>query len=243
MAPPIIESVRRLIRRSGFDVRRHPDPGALGFHLRALGVETIVDVGANEGRYARHVREIGFRGRIISFEPLAGTFARLQAASAGDDLWECHQCALGAADAETDIAVSECTEFSSFLPLQSFAQALHPTARPVRRERVQVRALDGMIAGLGLAGRTAWLKSDTQGFELQVLEGARACLDAFTGVQLELSLRPIYDGQPGFEQVVGEMGRRGFVLSDLLRGFADGWELLEVDGLFVRAGMRQSKFA
>jgi hypothetical protein len=60
-------------------------------------------------------------------------------------------------------------------------------------------------------------------------------------VQLELSLRPIYDGQPGFEQVVGEMGRRGFVLSDLLRGFADGWELLEVDGLFVRAGVRQSK--
>jgi FkbM family methyltransferase len=238
MALPLIESVRRLIRRAGYDVRPHPDPGVLGFHLRRLGVDTILDVGANEGRYARHVREIGFEGRIISFEPLSATFARLQAASAGDDRWECHPLALGAADAHTEMAVSECTEFSSFLPLQPVAQAVHPTSRPVRRERVEIRTLDGIFAGLQLTGRTLWLKSDTQGFELQVLEGARQYLDAFVGVQLELSLRPIYNGQPGFEQVVGEMRRRGFVLNALLPGFADDWELLEVDGLFVRAGVR-----
>jgi hypothetical protein len=110
----------------------------------------------------------------------------------------------------------------------------------VGRERVEIRALDGVFPDLQLAGRKAWLKSDTQGFELQVLEGARECLHAFAGVQLELSLRPLYSGQPGFEQMIQEMRGRGFVLSDLVRGFADGWELLEVDGLFVRSGVRQS---
>jgi FkbM family methyltransferase len=234
-------SVRQLLRRAGYDVRRHPDPGALGFHLRTLGIDTVLDVGANEGRYARHLRRIGFRGRIISFEPVADIFARLQAASATDEGWDCHPYALGAADTHTEIVVSACSEFSSFLPVQAFTADIHPTARPVRRERVEVRTLDRVWGGLELGGRTVLLKSDTQGFERQVIEGAGASLDACTGVQLELSLRPIYHGQPGFEDLVGEMRRRGFVLSDLVRGFADGWELLEADGLFVRARVRQSE--
>ena len=238
-----IESFRHLLRRTGYDIRRHPDPGALGFHLRTLEVDTVLDVGANAGRYATAVRRIGYRGRIISFEPLREPFARLEAASAADDRWECHRCALGAADAETEINVSDCTEFSSFLPIHGFARDVHPTSGATRRELVPIRSLDGMFADLQLDGGTLWLKSDTQGFELQVLEGARQCLDAFVGVQLELSLRPLYSGQPGFEEVVGEMRRRGFVLSDLVRGFADNWELFEVDGLFVRRGVRQSSGA
>jgi FkbM family methyltransferase len=228
-------TLRALLRRTGFDVQRYPRQGPLEYHLRTLGIQTVIDVGANEGRFARGLRDGGFRGRIISFEPIAETFARLQEAAAGDRSWECHPFALGDADADATITVAESTEFSSFLPIESFVQALHPTATAARQERVKVRTLDGLFDQLRLDDQKLWLKSDTQGFEKLVLEGARQHLGAFEGVQLELSLRPIYEGQPSFEEMVQYMRTRGFLLSDLLRGFSnhESWELFEVDGLFV----------
>ena len=46
--------------------------------LRSLGVDVVLDVGANSGQYASRLREAGFDGRIASFEPLSGPFSRLQ---------------------------------------------------------------------------------------------------------------------------------------------------------------------
>ena len=227
--------LRQLLRRLGYDLHRHPARGPLHYHLETLGIDTILDVGANEGRYATGVRAHGFRGRVISFEPLPSAFGALKVASARDTLWQCHQMALGDVDGEREITVAAATEFSSFLPMEDFVEGLHPTARAAGRERVRVRTLDGLFPELRLDDEKLWLKCDTQGFERQVLEGARHHLHRFEGVQLELSLRSLYAGQPTFEAMVGYMRDHGFVLSDLLRGFSNdaAWELFEVDGLFV----------
>ncbi len=221
-------------------MRRYPPQGPLEYHLRTLGIETVVDVGANEGRYARGVRGGGFQGRIVSFEPIASTFARLQETAAGDANWECHRFAVGDTNGEAEITVAESTEFSSFLAIESFVRDLHPTAVAARHERVQVRTLDGLFEQLRFDDQKLWLKCDTQGFEKQVLDGVRQHLGAFEGVQLELSLRPLYKGQPSFDEMIELMRGQGFVLSDLLRGFSNEWELLEVDGLFVNRQLANS---
>ena len=65
---------------------RHP----LGRRVRlinGLGVDLVIDVGANEGQYARELRTFGYDGLIISLEPLAKPYAILQAASRRDAKW------------------------------------------------------------------------------------------------------------------------------------------------------------
>ena len=55
----------------------------------------MLDVGANEGQFGRWLRNHGYGGRIISFEPLSAAYQMLLAESAGDGLWEARQFAIG----------------------------------------------------------------------------------------------------------------------------------------------------
>ena len=62
------------------------------------GVNCVIDVGAHEGEYAKRLREGGYEGRIVSFEPVPRAFAGLERAAAGDRAWHVHQLALGRED-------------------------------------------------------------------------------------------------------------------------------------------------
>src|SRR5437867_7795092 len=42
--------------------------------LRILDIDLIIDVGANVGGFARAMRYIGYKGLIVSFEPLTAEF-------------------------------------------------------------------------------------------------------------------------------------------------------------------------
>ena len=106
----VIARARNLLRGRGWDIIRwtglqHP----LGQRMRLLrhyGVTVVLDVGANEGQYGRELRLAGYKGRIVSFEPMAAPFAKLATAARSDPGWDVVQLALGEANAETEINVS-----------------------------------------------------------------------------------------------------------------------------------------
>jgi len=205
--------------------------------LQSRGVDLVFDVGAAGGRYGGELRTGGYLGRIVSFEPLSDAFAELARVVADDSEWNCMQAALGSAAGELEINVSENSDSSSFLPMGERHRRSAPESAYVATERVQVQTLDSIWDEVAAQAQNPFLKLDVQGYELEVLRGARESLPKLAGVQAELSLVPLYEGAPTFHQVIDLLESEGFRLAGLEPGFCDreSGELLQADGLFVRA--------
>jgi FkbM family methyltransferase len=196
----------------------------------------VLDVGANTGHFASTLRASGYGGRIVSFEPLPAPFAELARRSARDPAWECRRLALGDVDGSIDINVAANLCSSSALAMTELHLSGAPESRYIARERVPIARLDTVADELLPPGATAYLKLDIQGFELHALRGAERTLLHVEAIECELSLAPLYDGQPLFPAVVAWLDERGFDLIALERAFSHPvtGRLLQLDGLFVR---------
>ncbi len=56
------------------------------------------------------------------------------------------------------------------------------------------------------------IKVDTQGSELEILEGAKETLRSVNLIEIEVTFNPKYDGQPLFAEVDQFLRSQGFVL-------------------------------
>jgi hypothetical protein len=81
-----------------------------------------------------------------------------------------------------------------------------------------------------------FLKIDAQGYESQVLAGSEKCLGRIRGLQLELSLQPLYEGQRLWKDMIATSEAAGFDLWALVPGFFDptNGRLLQCDAIFFR---------
>ena len=82
-----------------------------------------------------------------------------------------------------------------------------------------------------------FVKVDAQGYESRILAGATEGLNRIQGLQLELSIVPLYEGSATLGTLIGEAERLGFTLMSIEPGFSDqrSGRLLQADGLFFRA--------
>lgn len=207
------------------------------------GISLVLDVGANTGQYARGLRRSGYRGRIVSFEPVRSAFQRLQRAAAGDPRWQVENLALGRRDGRATIHVSGDSRASSMLQMLPAHREIAGYFDTVGRESVEMRRLDSVFGRYVRPGDRVLLKLDVQGLEPQVLAGARASLARIAGIQIELSLAPLYQGELGIVPMLSRLQRAGFSLMSLEYGFCDPrtGRMLQVDGLLFRPLRRRAR--
>jgi FkbM family methyltransferase len=220
----------------GVEVSRwRPPERRLAEYLETHDIRNVLDVGANGGQFGQMLRAAGFRGRIVSFEPLRTPFEVLSRAAAPDLMWEVHRLALGDAPGRRVMNVSTNTTSSSFLDIEKAHTDALAAARFVASEEVDVARLDEVAESLRLAGQTL-LKLDVQGYHLAVLRGAAGMLDAVTAIQCEVSILPLYAGEPVLLDVLAELRESGFELTELEPGFYDPrtGRILQFDGRFSR---------
>lgn len=199
------------------------------------GVNTVLDIGANRGQFALDLRRHGYRGAIVSFEPLSSAHAILRDASMRDSLWHiAPRMALGEIAGSAEINIAKNLASSSLLPVLERSVLAAAVCGYSGTESTPVRRLDDVL-------ETAWrapfaLKLDTQGFELHVLHGALNTLAGTEVVVAEMSLVDLYQGGARFVDVFGFLEDCGFRCISLVQGFADDvrHQLLQVDGVFVR---------
>ena len=232
--------LKHLAHTFGYDIRKYVIENNWDLQLRRLlemhNIATVVDVGANAGQYALKLREIGYRGRIISIEPLLAAHTLLQRRSSRDPDWTvAERMALGDETGQKTMNISANLVSSSFLRMKQTHTDAAAESKVIGKESIPVRRLDDIMDNLNILSNV-FLKLDVQGFEQKVLSGASTFLTVTEGLQMELSLEELYDGQPLYTELIQFVEGRGFKLFALYPGFMDKrtGRLLQFDGIFFR---------
>ena len=234
--------IQGTLRSVGLElVRWKPQSSPKAALVRMLAqhrIDTVLDVGANEGQYARLLRDLGFGGRIISFEPCAPAHKRLQQCARRDALWTiAPRGALGNQEGQIRLNVaSNGGQSSSVLPMLEARKRAAPDAVYVGSDVVRITRLDRSASEHLAEAKNVFLKVDVQGYELEVLQGATDLLPKIVGAQLELSLVPLYQGQALFSELIDRMRGEGFSIWGIMPGLVDNssGRLLQTDVIFFR---------
>lgn len=204
--------------------------------MKQHGTTVVFDIGAHEGRYARTLRERGYTGKIVSFEPLSDAFWVLQGFAEGDDKWTCVKAAVGAEPGSAEINISGYSESSSLLPMLKSHTDAAPDTAYVGKEQVAVHSIDEVWSQYVGPTDKVFLKIDAQGFTEPILAGAAESLSKVTGMLVEMSLVQLYEG----EVLAGALGHRleelGFRCWFVQNEFADAKtkRQLQVNGTYYR---------
>lgn len=233
--------IKDFLRRRGVLLARYNCSNSADLRLvrmlAANGIDLVIDVGANDGGYGRSIRTAGYANAILSFEPLAGPHVQLARAVECDPLWQvAPRMALGATDGTASINVAANSTSSSMLPMLERHAEAAPQSAYIGQEQVPLQRLDGVSHPLLRQARAPFLKIDTQGYEREVIVGAAALLPLLRGVQVELSIVPLYDGQAPWLALHEELEAQGFLLWSVVPGFFDPAtaRMLQFDGIYFR---------
>lgn len=233
----------RIAHALGYELIRLKKQPTLPAHLarlfRHLNVTTVLDVGANVGQYGLLLRELGYRGRICSFEPVAAHYQALVKTARGDAGWQTFPYALGAKEEVLEINVTDDASMSSFhAPNQYAAERFPDSSAVLHRERVRISTLDAFFRAHSAewGAGAVFLKMDTQGHDLEVVKGGSASLARIAGLQSELSLLPIYADTPDYRVALEYFHQLGFTPSGLYPVSRDhgNLALIEIDCVMVR---------
>lgn len=230
---------RRISQLFGYDLvhikRNHPSlESHLTFLLGELKTDVVFDVGANRGQFGTLLREIGYAGYILSFEPLSDAYQKLKQASAGDDKWHTYHFALGSVSETTEINFTNASEYTSFLDPSEYGKEVRSSQVQItEKEIVEVRRLDDLFEEVTskCAGTNQqfFLKMDTQGFDQEVFKGAEKSIEQIDGLQSEIAILPLYDGMPDYVESLVAFRKKGFELTGLFPVSRDEQSLILIE--------------
>lgn len=241
MLKQLKETTRAALQRCGLDVKRHRR-GAVGedafadmeHYIKRPGFPppVIFDVGANVGQTAERFLAHFPDARIHCFEPGPAAFRALTArvgVRPGVKLWN---VGVGSAAGLLPFHENAQSVMSSFLE-----PAAETWGQTERVTNVPVTTLDDFAAKNGV-GEIGILKSDTQGFELEVFKGATGLLESgrIALVYFEVTFADLYKDAPPFHTLFRHLAERGYRLLGIYEPVYEYDLAAWTDVLFIHRG-------
>lgn len=200
---------------------------------------TLIDVGANVGQFGVDMRNSGFKGPILSYEPVKSIYYNLGKTIINSQPWEIINSGLGSSNQRLKINVSNNSGLSSsILFIADSHIAAFPDSYTVNVEEIQICTLDDEIDRLQLDPARIVLKIDAQGFESEILQGGKRSIPLIPHLLLEISLIQLYEGEKTFFEMVVLLDKLGHQVIDIHRGTQiKSGQLLQVDIITKKKGL------
>jgi FkbM family methyltransferase len=213
------------------------------FHLKRFfshfQFDCVFDVGANAGQYAELLRRrVGFKGLIVSFEPIPDMIEVLRRKAKSDSNWYIEPVALSKTAGQGIFNVMALPEFSSLLSPKhdecntytDWNKVIHSI--PVMTSTLKIEYLK-YKEKLGFS--RPFLKMDTQGNDVAVVQSAEETINEFVGLQSELSVKRLYENTPYFNEAISFYQSKGFALSAIVPNHPGHFPyLVETDCIMFR---------
>lgn len=201
-------------------------------------IDLVFDIGANKGQYALGIMDAGYKNKIVSFEPLSSVHSVINSVAKKYDNWTvAERCAIGSEKQEIEINISANSVSSTLLNMLDTHIEGAPESKIIGKEKVQVYPLDEIAPQYLSGSKNVFLKIDVQGFEQEVLKGAQNMLAKAKGVEMEISLVPLYENQNWLlAEILSYMKEKGFRLTSIVPAFTDNKTgiVLQCNGIFFR---------
>jgi FkbM family methyltransferase len=209
------------------------EPEFLRHFLAAFKIDCVFDVGANTGQYAEMLRDIGYSGLIISFEPNPDAASKLKEAARKEKNWVIKEVALDSQCRTVNFNVMKKSTFSSLHEPDHSGGAVFAEMNSIERQiTVTTQTLSDLFPTLQaeFGFSRPFLKMDTQGHDMSVMRGAGNCGSRFAGLQSELTFTSLYKDAPDACAALEYYRNLGFILSSLVPSTGSHFpDLYEVD--------------
>lgn len=204
-----------------------------------LGINLVIDVGANTGQYANGLRSNDYKGGILSIEPIPEAHKILEQKTKKDKNWFAYEpTSVGSMSGKNSFNISGNSVSSSLLKIKNNHVNAAPGSETVNIIDVRTSSLDDIYLDFTKSNSSysnIYIKIDVQGSEWDVLKGSGLILSRAKAIQLELSLVPLYEGQKLWDEIHAFMLGKGYYLWSLRHGFCDpeSGQTLQFDAVYV----------
>jgi FkbM family methyltransferase len=227
---------RKIGNKFGVDVKM-TDEEVFMKQLKHNKIDLILDIGANTGQFSGMIFKLGYKGKIVSFEPLSSAYEILKKKSERFSNWTvAEQCAIGEEDGKIEINISKNSISSSVLKILTEHVSAAPNSEFIGSEKVKIYKLDTIAEKYSGDAKSIFVKIDTQGFEEKILNGSSEFIKKVKGLLIETSLVPLYEGQALFPQIYDRITKQGFELTGVQPAFInkETGRVLQIDAIFFR---------
>jgi FkbM family methyltransferase len=204
--------------------------------LKNMKIETILDIGANTGQFAKSMHELFPEAKLYSFEPLKDCYEELLVQFKNVPQFQAFNVALGDETGIVEMHRSEYSPSSSLLSMNDLHKTSFPYTKKEILQKVDLVCLDDIASRLELR-KPMLVKLDVQGYEDKVISGGKSVIGQADIVITELSVEQLYDGQPLFDEIYKTMTSMGFQYRGNYEQLCspDDGRVLQVDGIFTKA--------
>lgn len=243
----IYAGIKKFIRSgfnlAGFDlVKRKNSPDLTLLGLQSRPIKTIVDVGANNGQFAKKISKFFPQATIYCFEPLPEAYSTLSAwAKTQNERVFPINLAVGEDSREVEMFLhDEHTSSSSLLATTELTEQYYPLTKEQSRILVNQKTLDNALEEVQASLESEVLiKLDVQGFEDRVISGGKNVFAKADACILEISLDTLYQGQARFKELLLMLDDLGYrYAGNLEQVYGDDGHCIFLDAVFLKDNTR-----